>query len=166
MNLRTWSWSSSHPHRYCAYVSSSPSHHFMFHPALLSAQQVELTIFEGRQDLPEDLAQTQLPSAASIGSSIHQPTRQRGTMPTMPPDIPPATPSGPVRRRSAAPMAPETPPVGFPPGAGEVGMEGNGGTCFWDVGEQTVKLRVFGASEFHQAPPPSKAAGRSVGART
>ena len=22
-------------------------------------------------------------------------------------------------------------------------MEGNGGTCFWDVGEQTVKLRVF-----------------------
>ena len=90
-------------------------------------------------------------------------------MPTMPPDIPPATPSGPsgpVRRRSAAPMAPETPPVGFPPGAGEVGMEGNGGTCFWDVGEQTVKLRVFGASEFHQAPPPSKAAGRSVGART
>lgn len=83
---------------------------------------VELTIFEGRQDLPEDLAQTQLPSAASIGSSIHQPTRQRGTMPTMPPDIPPATPSGPsgpVRRRSAAPMAPETPPVGFPPGAGE-----------------------------------------------
>ena len=37
-------------------------------------------------------------------------------------------------------MAPETPPVGFPPGAGEVG---NGGTCFWDVGEQTVKLRVF-----------------------
>ena len=99
----------------------------MFHPALLSAQQVELTIFEGRQDLPEDLAQTQLPSAASIGSSIHQPTRQRGTMPTMPPDIPPATPSGPsgpVRRRSAAPMAPETPPVGFPPGAGEVG---NGG---------------------------------------
>lgn len=85
---------------------------------------VELTIFEGRQDLPEDLAQTQLPSAASIGSI--QPTRQRGSMPPM--DIPPAVSPRASIRRSAAAMAPETPPLGFPPGAGS------------------------------QAPPPSKAA--------
>eukprot|EP00435_Cladocopium_sp_Y103_P044877 s635_g12.t1 len=72
---------------------------------------VELTIFEGRQELPEDaLAHTQLPSGPSIGSSIHQPM-QRGTM------TPAGTPSG-APRRSAAPMAPETPPAGFPPGAG------------------------------------------------
>ena len=60
-------------------------------------------------------------------------------------------------------MAPETPPVGFPPGAGEVGMEGNGGTCFWDVGEQTVKLRVLGPQNSTRHHLPARPLGAQLG---
>ena len=68
--------------------------------------QVELTIVEGRQDLPADpLMQTQLPSQPSM-----QDTRRSNT-------IAPPTPP-PRRGTTSAPMAPEMPPVGFPPGAG------------------------------------------------
>ena len=66
---------------------------------------VELTIVEGRQDLPADpLMQTQLPSQPSM-----QDTRRSNTV---------APPTPPPRRGTSAPMAPEMPPVGFPPGAG------------------------------------------------
>eukprot|EP00438_Fugacium_kawagutii_P023627 Skav205983 [mRNA] locus=scaffold442:1034609:1036267:- [translate_table: standard] len=76
---------------------------------------VELTIMEGRQDLREPsqdvLAQTRLPSTPSM---------QQPTMDPMDPSMAPSAPSGGrgARRNASVPMAPETPPLGFPPKAG------------------------------------------------